>query len=182
MKCSLTTAPISPSIPKPGAAAHFPAWKPRLQPGGFAARLKACSPIPPALSRATVSLKSILPSPKNFSSWKSAASRRKSWPPPATPSNWSSISTAPGRILRTIFHANTFRLGCTPVINLFRKKCEPIDLTHDASEYRIVPSANRPTSFEIYSIESVVATSSKGQVVPYEEFYASRHSLAASKP
>src|SRR5205807_706826 len=37
--------------------------------------------------------------------------------------------------------ADTFRLGCTPVVNLYRQRAEPIRLTHTQYEYRVVPDA-----------------------------------------
>ena len=77
--------------------------------------------------------------------------------------------------------ADTFRLGCTPVVNLFSRRAEPIDLTHAANDYRIVPDAKRPLAYEVHTIESVTATSPKGVAVTYEPFYAFRHSLQAAQ-
>ncbi len=54
--------------------------------------------------------------------------------------------------------ADTLRLGCTPVANLFPQTSEPTSLTQRAWEYRIIPDAHRPTT-GIYSVEEVLAVS-----------------------
>jgi type VI secretion system protein ImpG len=71
--------------------------------------------------------------------------------------------------------ADTFRLGCTPIVNLFEKKAEPIQLSHTESEYRIVPDSRRPMAFEVYSVEAVTATNPNGQEQAFEPFYSIRH-------
>jgi type VI secretion system protein ImpG len=166
-------------IPKPGAAPIF-LPETALQPGGFGAE-EGILPHSPRVLPGYRILEEYFAFPKKFLFVEIRG---------LTPE----VLATTGNTIELVFNLNrswpdiennisadTFRLGCAPIINLFKKKAEPIDLTHDASEYHIIPSANRPTSFEIYSIESVVATSNKGEVVSYEEFYASRHSLAAAK-
>jgi type VI secretion system protein ImpG len=54
--------------------------------------------------------------------------------------------------------AETFRLGCTPVANLFPQTSEPTPLTQRTFEYRIVPDAHRPTT-GVYSVEEVMSVS-----------------------
>jgi len=71
--------------------------------------------------------------------------------------------------------ANTFRLGCTPAVNLYRQRAEPIALTHTETEYRVVPDARRPLAGEIYSIDRVTATSPEGEQVEYQPFYSFKH-------
>lgn len=73
--------------------------------------------------------------------------------------------------------ADTFRLGCTPVVNLFRQRAEPIRLTHTETEYRVVPDARRTLATEVYSIDRVVATSPDGEAVEHHPFYSLKHSL-----
>ncbi|ALM53990.1 type VI secretion system baseplate subunit TssF [Halomonas huangheensis] len=50
---------------------------------------------------------------------------------------------------------NHFRLGCTPVINLFRRLAEPIKLTHTQHEYPVVADVRHPYGVEIVSIDQV---------------------------
>jgi type VI secretion system protein ImpG len=72
--------------------------------------------------------------------------------------------------------ARTFRLGCTPAINLFEKTCEPIPLTQKKYDYQVVPDVHHPNGTEIYSIDQVVHEDPQsGQVTVYEPFYSYRH-------
>ena len=48
---------------------------------------------------------------------------------------------------RTV-QANSLALGCTPIVNLFPQRCEPISLDHTSIEYRIEPDVRRPASVE----------------------------------
>ncbi len=48
---------------------------------------------------------------------------------------------------------HSLALGCTPLINLFPMRCEPIRLTHTDTEYRVVPDARRPRAAEVWQIE-----------------------------
>ena len=43
-------------------------------------------------------------------------------------------------------------LGCTPVVNLFPQRCEPMALTHTATEYRVEPDVRRPGALEVWSV------------------------------
>lgn len=73
--------------------------------------------------------------------------------------------------------AETFQLGCTPVVNLFRQRAEPIRLTETVNEYRVVPDARRPRSMEVYTVDSVAATSSHGDEIEYRPFFSVRHDV-----
>ncbi len=69
----------------------------------------------------------------------------------------------------------TFQLGCTPMVNLYRQRAEPIQLTHTQTEYRVVPDARHSLAHEVYSIDRVVATSPANETVVYAPFYAPQH-------
>ncbi|MCY2968991.1 MAG: type VI secretion system baseplate subunit TssF [Planctomycetota bacterium] len=58
--------------------------------------------------------------------------------------------------------ARTFRLGCVPAINLFTQIADPIPLNQTSAEYLVKPDARNPLSHEVYSIEKVWATTSRG--------------------
>lgn len=62
-------------------------------------------------------------------------------------------------------------LGCTPLINLFPQRCEPVAVSHTDTEYRIVPDARRPRAAEIWSIERVRETRPDGSFRPWRPFY-----------
>lgn len=70
---------------------------------------------------------------------------------------------------------DTFRLGCTPVVNLFRQRAEPIQLTQTETQYRVVPDARRPMAAEVYWVEDVVAHSPAGEEFDYLPFYSVNH-------
>lgn len=75
--------------------------------------------------------------------------------------------------------ADSFRLGCSPIVNLFSQVADPIRLTHEKTEYRVLPDVRAPDAFEVYSIESVAGTDIAGsRVVQYEPYFACRHGAA----
>ena len=57
---------------------------------------------------------------------------------------------------------NTFRLGCTPIANLFPQRAEPIKLTHTRPEYAVVPDVRHQHGVEIISIDRVVRVKKTG--------------------
>ncbi len=71
--------------------------------------------------------------------------------------------------------ADTFRLGCATVVNLFRQRAEPISLTGTTYEYRLVPDARRPESTEVFSVDEVNGVSPDGEHFPIRPFYSLRH-------
>ena len=62
-------------------------------------------------------------------------------------------------------------LGCTPLVNLFAQRCEPIRLTHTDTEYRVVPDARRPRAAEVWSVDRVRETLPDGSFRPWRPFY-----------
>ena len=77
--------------------------------------------------------------------------------------------------------ADTFQLGCAPVVNLATKRAEPITLKHTTSEYRVIPDVRRPLANEVYSIDRVTATSPDNEQVEYQPFYSFKHASERSK-
>ncbi len=76
--------------------------------------------------------------------------------------------------LEQAVEAGTFRLGCTPVVNLFKQTLEPKADTHTKSEYLLVPDVAHSQGLEIYSVESV-ASVNPPQKLEYQPFYSFRH-------
>jgi type VI secretion system protein ImpG len=73
--------------------------------------------------------------------------------------------------------AETFRLGCTPVINLFAQTAEPIAVTKTKNEYRVVPDVAYPDGMEVYSVDQVTSVDPiAGETTEYLPFYSLRHS------
>jgi type VI secretion system protein ImpG len=78
--------------------------------------------------------------------------------------------------------ADTLRLGCTPVINLFTQAAEPILVTQTQHEYRLTPDARYSRMMEVFSVDSVLATSpSKRQTSPVAPLYAYRYNTLAEE-
>lgn len=71
--------------------------------------------------------------------------------------------------------AGVFRLGCTPVVNLFEQTAEPIHLNQMRTEYKVVPDVARPTGMEVYAVETVTAADPDGTDREFRPFYDFRH-------
>jgi type VI secretion system protein ImpG len=71
--------------------------------------------------------------------------------------------------------ADTFKLSCTPMVNLFSQRAEPIRITQQEFEYRVVPDQRRPLAHEVYSIDKVTATAPDGREAQYTPFFSVRH-------
>lgn len=68
------------------------------------------------------------------------------------------LLSAPPRRRATI-GKETFRLGCTPVVNLFTRLSEPIRIDGLKPEYKLVADRRRERITEIHSIQKVTAAS-----------------------
>lgn len=71
--------------------------------------------------------------------------------------------------------AETFQLGCTPMINLFERIAEPIRITQTKSEYHVAPDQHRQSTTEVYSVDSVASGNYLEELQVYEPFYSVRH-------
>ncbi len=77
--------------------------------------------------------------------------------------------------------ANSFALFCTPVINLFPKRLDPILISDRFSEFHIVPERTRPIDFEVYQIQNVVGILARiNEEQRFEPFYLARDSESRS--
>jgi type VI secretion system protein ImpG len=75
---------------------------------------------------------------------------------------------------------HTFRLGCSPVVNLFPQSAEPILLDNTKFEHSIIPNVRRRNAFEVFSIDDVrTASPDRREVTQYEPFYSSHHGRTA---
>jgi len=57
--------------------------------------------------------------------------------------------------LEQALDASNFALNCTPVVNLFQRRADRINLSGDQFEYHVLPDRTRPMDFEVHQIESV---------------------------
>ena len=77
----------------------------------------------------------------------------------------------------------TVRLGCTPIVNLFPRTAEPIQLSHTTYEYTVNPDFRHAHQTEIFSIDNVVCTYKRtGETATFEPFYSFRHGSRQKEP
>src|SRR5262245_21961549 len=75
-------------------------------------------------------------------------------------------------------NAATFRLGCTPIVNLFAQLAEPIRLNQAQTEYRVIPDVRRQAATEVYSIDVVTSSSPHmPEPLPVQPFYSFQHAV-----
>jgi type VI secretion system protein ImpG len=73
---------------------------------------------------------------------------------------------------------DTFRQGCTPIVNLFEQTAEPISLAQTRHAYRVVPDVAIPHGTEVYSVNQVLGTDPVARVTTeYYPFYATHHGV-----
>ncbi len=73
------------------------------------------------------------------------------------------------RLLETVSERH-FRLGCTPVVNLFSQHADPIRVTHTATRYPVVVDARRAFGYDISSIDKVFRVKQTPQGETIDEF------------
>ncbi|RJS91710.1 type VI secretion system baseplate subunit TssF [Salinisphaera sp. Q1T1-3] len=89
--------------------------------------------------------------------------------------------SAIARTLENLTHEN-LRLGCTPVVNLFKQRGEPIRVSETASQYPVVADARRAYGYEVYAIDAVkrVRQTPQGEsITEFKPFYSLRHGQSA---
>lgn len=81
-------------------------------------------------------------------------------------------------LLSELVNTDTLKLGCTPVVNLFRQQSEPLSLEHHRDTHRVVPDIRRTRGLEIYDINSVTKVDSSETATSsteYRPFYSVNH-------
>lgn len=71
--------------------------------------------------------------------------------------------------------AGAFALGCTPIINLFTQRAEPVALTHETAEYRVLPDSRRHATREVFSVDRVTLNEPGRGSRPVVPYFASHH-------
>jgi len=80
------------------------------------------------------------------------------------------------QVLELGVNERTFRLSCTPAVNLFPLTARPIQLNQHRHDYTIIPDSRHGAGMEIFSIEDVVATNPRLRLSqPVEPLHAYRH-------
>ncbi|HEV2331441.1 MAG TPA: type VI secretion system baseplate subunit TssF [Verrucomicrobiae bacterium] len=71
--------------------------------------------------------------------------------------------------------SSSFELYCTPIINLFSKQLDRIEISDKFSEFQVVADHNRPLDFEVFEIQSVTGYGTEtGQEQEFRPFYLAR--------
>lgn len=86
------------------------------------------------------------------------------------------------QVLELGLSAQSVRLGCVPVVNLFPLSAEPILLTQRQPEYPVVPDARRRLEIEAWAVDSVVGiTPGGGEPTPIAPLYGFRHGRSGAE-
>lgn len=81
------------------------------------------------------------------------------------------------RMLGTL-STNNLLTGCTPVINLFPQRGEPIQLTHARANYPVLADGRRAYGYEVNAINDVnmVRQTAQGEtIIKFQPFYSLKH-------
>jgi type VI secretion system protein ImpG len=88
----------------------------------------------------------------------------------------------PAPELERMIGQQSLALGCTPLVNLFPQRCEPVPLTHTDTEYRVEPDARRPRAMEVWGVQTVRETLSDGTQRPWYPFHRLTESAVGTAP
>jgi type VI secretion system protein ImpG len=81
----------------------------------------------------------------------------------------------PAEMLERQVNASHFALGCTPAINLFEGRAEPIRMDNEQHRVRLAPNFKPADGYEVYSVDSIMTRSSRGeaerQYVPFHQHW-----------
>ena len=81
------------------------------------------------------------------------------------------------RLLETVTEKNLL-LGCTPVVNLFSQKADPIRVSHTSASHPVLPDSRRAFGYEVYSVEKVyrIKQTAQGETIDeFMPFYSLKH-------
>jgi type VI secretion system protein ImpG len=75
--------------------------------------------------------------------------------------------------------ANTFRLGCSPAVNLYRMNVGPLKMDPTRYEYRLIPDPRNLKAHEIYTLDDRInATNDQEQERDYYPLFSTKHGRA----
>jgi type VI secretion system protein ImpG len=86
------------------------------------------------------------------------------------------------QVLELGVNKDTFRINCTPIVNLFRQTAEPILLDQRRYEYPVIPDVRRLQATEVFSIDEVLSVNPQSsEVLHFDPFYSYRHATLRDK-
>lgn len=65
------------------------------------------------------------------------------------------LLTRPPGALGGLVDASQFALFCTPIVNLFERRTDRIELNTAEPEFHLVPDRSRPLDFEVYAVKGI---------------------------
>jgi type VI secretion system protein ImpG len=85
-------------------------------------------------------------------------------------------------ILEKSIAVDSFRLGCTPVVNLFEQAAEPVPLSAMQIAHRMVPDATQPRGLEVYAVDKVKTTNpADNSTYEFRPFFSIHHPRRAGE-
>jgi type VI secretion system protein ImpG len=86
------------------------------------------------------------------------------------------LSKPPGN-LASLVDSNQFALFCTPVVNLFPKRTDRIEITPGRAEFHLVADRQHPLDFEIYAIRQLAGQKSQqSAAIDFQPLFATLNS------
>ena len=77
-----------------------------------------------------------------------------------------------GADLERFVGKENFKLGCTPVVNLFEHSAEPVRIDNTSVYYPVIADVRHKSAYEIIAITDVQAVDKQGKVHPCAPFFA----------
>lgn len=90
------------------------------------------------------------------------------------------LLSATDRELERLVGPSAVRIGCTPIVNLFEQRLDPVRISGTRTDYPVIPDARRPRGVEIHSIESVLASGPGERPVRVSPIYAAGAATSTS--
>jgi type VI secretion system protein ImpG len=71
--------------------------------------------------------------------------------------------------------SSNFALNCTPVVNLFQRRADRINVSDEQLEYHVLVDRTRPMDYEVFQVESVTGYGSGPESEqPFQPFYTAK--------
>ncbi len=84
------------------------------------------------------------------------------------------LNRADAHLEKTLDSSN-FALNCTPVVNLFQRRADRINVTGEQLEYHVVVDRTRPMDYEVFQVEAVTGYGSgTAAEQSFNPFYSAR--------
>ena len=76
----------------------------------------------------------------------------------------------------------TFRLGCSPISNLFSLTAEPVLLNPTRYEYAVIPDVSHPDALEVFSVDEVLSVDPRSpEPTMFSPFYSQRYNAQGQR-